>query len=299
MPADIQRIEMDSLPCWCMRLGDAELLVTEQGAQVLSYRQGDASPVIWLSEQAAFEAGQSVRGGVPVCWPWFGDLRRNPDDIQAMFEGSDPAPAHGMARAIDWVLETRDADSATLEFVCPQARRGLPDWPHPVDLRLRISLDNDGLQMELSSENLGEQPVAFTQALHSYFAVSAIGDVAVEGLQGCRYIETLEDWQERQQQGDLRVTGETDRIYLDLPPQLSLVDSGWQRRINLQARGSASAVLWNPWIDKAQRLSQFADDAWQRMLCIETANVLGDRVLLQPGERHSLQLTISVEALAN
>lgn len=298
MPADIQRIEMDSLPCWRMRLGDAELLVAEQGAQVLSYRQGDAPPIIWLSEQAAFEAGQSVRGGVPVCWPWFGDLRRNPSDVQAMFDGGDPAPAHGLVRGIDWVLEMQDAGSATLEFVCPQARQGLSGWPHSIDLRLRISLNDNGLQLELSSENLGEQPVALSQALHSYFAVSDIDEVVVEGLADRRYIETLEDWQERQQLGDLRVTGETDRIYLDLPPRLSLVDSGWQRRISLQASGSASAVLWNPWIDKARRLSQFADDAWQRMLCIETANVLGDRVLLQPGERHSLALAITVEALA-
>ncbi len=298
MPADIQRLEKDSLTCWRMRLGDAELLVAEQGAQVLSYRQGAAPPVIWLSEQAAFEAGQSVRGGVPVCWPWFGDLRRNPADIQTMFHGSDPAPAHGLVRGIDWVLETQDADSATLEFVCPHARQGLPGWPHSVDLRLRIKLNSDGLRFELSSENLGDQPVAFSQALHSYFAVSDIDAVVVEGLADRRYIETLEGWQECRQQGDLHITGETDRIYLDLPPQLSLVDSGWQRRISLRTSGSASAVLWNPWIDKAQRLSQFVDDAWQRMLCIETANVLGDRVLLQSGERHSLTLTISVAALA-
>lgn len=297
MPADIQRIEMDSLPCWRMRLGDAELLVAEQGAQILSYRVGDAPPIIWLSEQAAFEAGQSVRGGVPVCWPWFGDLRRNPADVQAMFHGGDPAPAHGLVRGIDWVVETHDAESASLEFVCPQAREGLPGWPHSIDLRLRISLNDNGLQLELSSKNLGDQPVAFSQALHSYFAVSDIGEVMVEGLADRRYIETLECWQERQQQGDLRITGETDRIYLDLPPRLALVDSGWQRRISLQASGSASAVLWNPWIDKAQRLSQFADDAWQRMLCIETANVMGDRVLLPPGQQHSLALRIVAEAL--
>ena len=299
MPADIHRIEMDSLPCWRMRLGDAELLVAEQGAQLLSYRQGDAPPVIWLSEQAAFETGQSVRGGVPVCWPWFGDLQRNPAEVQAMYHGSVSAPAHGLVRALDWQLVSHDVASASLEFACPQARHGLPGWPHSVDLGLRISLNDHGLELELSSQNLGDQPVALSQALHSYFAVSDIRDVSVEGLAGRRYIETLEGWDERQQQGDLRFTGETDRIYLDLPERLTLIDPGWQRRINLQASRSASAVLWNPWIDKAQRLSQFADDAWQRMLCIETANVLGDRVRLQPGERHSLQLKISVEALAN
>jgi glucose-6-phosphate 1-epimerase len=296
MHADIQRIEKGPLVCWQIRRGDAELLVAEQGAQILSYREGDAPPIIWLSEQAAFEAGQSLRGGVPVCWPWFGDLRRNPAKVQAMYAGEGAAPAHGLVRAIDWTLATQDADDASLEFVCPQAREGLPGWPHPLDLRLRVSLA-DGLQIELSSGNPGDQPVAFSQALHSYFAVSDIREVAVEGLGGRRYIETLEDWQEREQQGELRFAGETDRIYLGLPPTLSLLDAGWQRRISLHASGSRSAVLWNPWIDKAQRLSQFADDAWQRMLCIETANVLDDCVVLQPGETHRLLLRIAAEAL--
>lgn len=297
MPTDIQRIEKDQLTCWRIRQGDAELLVAEQGAQVLSYRQGDALPVIWLSEQAAFERGQSVRGGIPVCWPWFGDLRRNPAEVQAMFRGAEPSPAHGLVRAIDWQIAGQDADQAALEFVCEPARQGLPGWPHPLELRLRIGLDDDGLRLQLCSENLGDQPVALSQALHSYFAVSDVREVSVQGLAGRRYVETLEDWAEREQQGELRISGETDRIYHDLPDCLVLVDPAWQRRIRLDISGSRSAVLWNPWVDKARRLSQFADDAWQRMLCIETANVLGDHLLLQPGERHNLTLGITVEAL--
>ena len=85
MSLDIQRIEIDQLACWRIRRGDDELLVAEQGAQILSYRLGDAPPLIWLSEEASFTKGQSVRGGVPVCWPWFGDLARNPGEVQAMW----------------------------------------------------------------------------------------------------------------------------------------------------------------------------------------------------------------------
>ncbi|WP_313025308.1 D-hexose-6-phosphate mutarotase [Pseudomonas lopnurensis] len=287
MSLDIQRIEKDQLACWRIRRGDDELLVAEQGAQVLSYRQGDAPPIIWLSEEAAFQQGQSVRGGVPLCWPWFGDLARNPQAVQAKYSGEQPAPFHGLVRALDWQLREQrcEGDTALLELHCPQALGQLPGWPHAVELSLQIRLADD-LQLTLTSHNRGTEPVAISQALHSYFAISDIHRVAVEGLAGQPYIDTLENWERRQQQGDLHFNGETDRIYLDLPDTLTLVDPGWNRRIRLTSTGSSSAVLWNPWIAKAQRLSSFADEAWQRMLCIETANAMDDAIVLQPGQSH-------------
>ncbi len=296
MPVDIQRIEKDQLACWRLRHGDAEVIVAEQGAQVLSYRQGDATPIIWLSEEAAFQTGQAVRGGVPVCWPWFGDLARNPQTVQDSYQGGQPAPAHGLVRNIDWVMARSESNpgSVRLLFSC-NTHPDLPGWPHAVELSLQVCLDSKGLHLSLTSHNHGDKAVALSQALHSYFAISDIRQVTVEGLDGRPYIETLEDWQQRKQQGDLAFDGETDRIYLDLPPRLSLRDSGLKRRIMLETQGSRSAVLWNPWIAKAQRLSQFADDAWQRMLCIETANVMDDVVQLEPAASHTLSVSISVE----
>ncbi|MFV0454357.1 MAG: D-hexose-6-phosphate mutarotase [Pseudomonas sp.] len=298
MPVDIQRIEIDQLACWRIRRDNDELLIAEQGAQVLSYRQGDAPPIIWLSEEAAFQQGQSVRGGVPICWPWFGDLARNPEDVQTAYRGETEAPFHGLVRSLDWQLAQQhcEGDAGTLEFTCPQASGVLPGWPHRVELKLQVRLD-ECLHISLISRNLGDRPVAISQALHSYFAIGDIHQVSVEGLDGCRYVDTLENWQQRQQQGDLRLTRETDRIYLDLPATLHLRDPQLNRRITLQTRGSRSAILWNPWIDKAQRLSQFADDAWQRMACIETANALDDRVMLNAGASHTLAVSISSESL--
>ena len=298
MPIDIQRIDMDQLVCWRIRRGDAELLVAEQGAQVLSYRQGDAAPLIWLSEQAEFKQGQSVRGGVPICWPWFGDLARNPPAVQATYQSEQPAPFHGLVRALPWQLAEQrcEGDVALLEFRCTQAQAQLPGWPHAVELTLQIRLA-DRLRLTLTSHNRGDRPVAISQALHSYFAVSDVRQVSVEGLQGCRYIDTLQDWQELRQQEALVFDAETDRIYFDTAARLSIVDPGWGRRIHLDARGSRSAVLWNPWVDKAKRLSQFPDDAWQNMLCIETANVLEDVVQLNAGERHRLELRLSSELI--
>ncbi|MBB2494166.1 D-hexose-6-phosphate mutarotase [Aquipseudomonas ullengensis] len=291
--AQIERVELDQLTCWRVHLGDAELLIAQQGAQVLHYQRAGQPPLIWLSEQAGYQHGQSVRGGVPVCWPWFGDLQRNPAALQAQHGNPATAPAHGGVRGLDWQLQGIDnlGDAVELLFSFDSRQHALPDWPHAAELQLRIRLDQR-LQLQLTSRNLGDQPLALSQALHSYFAVSDIRQVSVEGLDGCRYIETLEDWQQRTQQGALSFAGETDRIYLDVPPRVTLHDTGWQRRIHLEAQDSRSAVLWNPWIDKAQRLSHFADDAWQRMLCIETANVWDDCVELAPGASHSLTLSL-------
>lgn len=291
--AHIERVELDQLTCWRVHLGDAELLVAQQGAQVLHYQRAGQPPLLWLSEQAGYQRGQSVRGGVPVCWPWFGNLQRNPAAVQAQHRNPGAAPAHGGVRGLDWQLQGIDnlGEAVELLFSFDSRQHALPDWPHAAELELRIRLDQR-LQLQLTSRNLGERPLALSQALHSYFAVSDIRQVSVEGLHGCRYIDTLDDWQERRQQGALGFAGETDRIYLDVPPRLSLLDAGWQRRIHLEARDSHSAVLWNPWIDKAQRLSHFAADAWQRMLCIETANVWDDCLELAPGASHSLDLSL-------
>ena len=288
----IRREMFDDLPCWRVQTAAADLLVAEQGAQILSYRRHGEHALIWLSEEARGQRGQSVRGGIPVCWPWFGDLARNPAALLAQYRG-DAAPFHGLIRNLAWECreQTVEGDNVRLLFACPQPENGLPGWPHAVDVELEICLDTR-LHIALRSHNRGQRPVWLSQALHSYFAVSDIRQVEVRGLEQCRYIETLAGWQEHEQEGALRFAGETDRIYLGLPERLELHDAGWQRRICLESRNAHTAVLWNPWIDKAQRLSQFAADAWQRMLCIETANVWDNCIEVAPGGEHCLDLCL-------
>jgi glucose-6-phosphate 1-epimerase len=295
----IQQIEVNQLQCLRVQNKRGELLVALQGAQVLRYQQHGQEPLIWLSDEAAFESGNAVRGGIPVCWPWFGDLMRNPPQVQALHSGG-RLPAHGLVRSIEWTLQESaiEGDSVRLLLAIPPTTDSpsLRHLPHGLELLLEIVLD-DRLHLKLTTRNGSEQHLALTQALHSYFAVSDIINVTVEGLAGQHYIETLEGWAERQQKRDLVVSSETDRIYLDLPPRLTLRDDGWNRRIHIDATGSTSAVVWNPWVSKARRLSQFADDAWQHMLCIETANVMKDLVELAPGEEHTLGVTLSGESL--
>ena len=292
MTPSIEPIQLGALNAWRVRRGQQELIIAEQGAQILRYQQ-DEHALLWLSEEAAFNPKQGVRGGAPICWPWFGDLKRNPQALQAQHQSLAQAPFHGAARTLDWTLEYAqiEGSSAVLRLSLNSQEQPIADWPYQAKISCEIRLD-ERLQITLSNHNLGQTPLAISQALHSYFAVSDIRQVAVQGLDGCRYIETLEDWQMRQQQGALRFAGETDRIYLDVPNTLRLEDAGWQRTICLEATGSRSAVLWNPWIDKAQRLSDFAADAWQRMLCIETANIWDDCLELAPGASHSLHLSL-------
>ena len=169
--------------------------------------------------------------------------------------------------------------------------------PHQSTLRLRIRLD-DALHLDLFTTNDGEIALPLSQALHTYFRIGDIHQVHIDGLDGCRYLNTLESWEDEHLQVDaVRFTAETDRIYMDVPGEVSIIDPVFERRITLESRGSASAVVWNPWIDKAARTPQFPDDGWQEMLCIETANVMDDRLLLKPGQIHQLGVTLRSEML--
>lgn len=290
---NVEAVKLDELNCWRIRHGQAELLVAQQGAHILSYQLAGQPPLIWLNDEAVFKTGKSIRAGVPVCWPWFGNFERNPQSVQAMRVSDEPADAHGFVRAMDWTLGGIEAEgeSLTVEFVLPYPEGGFAGWPHQVDLTLSIRLDEQ-LHISLTSHNRGAETVSISQALHSYFAVSDVRNVQVEGLDGLSFIDTTKDWTTATQAGALVFTGETDRIYLNTPARLNIVDPTWKRRIELTSSGSRSTVIWNPWIDRAAAFSDMANDGWQRMLCIETANVMDDVVTLAAGASHTLGVSI-------
>lgn len=294
----VESVTFDELNCWRIRHGAAELLVAQQGAHILSYQVDGQEPLVWLNDGAVFKHGTPIRAGIPVCWPWFGNLARNPDSVQAMRDSAEPANAHGEVRILDWQLLGigEDGDALLIEFILPQAEGQLPGWPHNVALKLSIRLDQ-ALSVSLVSYNSGTETVTLSQALHTYFRVSDVRQVSLQGVDGLHYIETLDNWQEREQSGDLTFAGETDRIYLDTPNVLAINDPGFNRRILIQTSGSNSAVVWNPWDARAKALPDMADDGWQRMLCVETANVMSDVVTLAPDEMHVLSVSLWSEPL--
>ena len=294
----VESVKIDELDCWRIRHNGAELMVARQGAHIFSYQRDGEQPLIWPNPEAVFTQGKGIRTGVPVCWPWFGVFDRNPQSVKAMRQSDQPAGAHGFVRTALWELAASalEGEALRVDLVLPVPTGGFPGWPHEVDLKLSLLLD-DQLHIHLTSHNRGNDTVTLSQALHTYFAVSDVRKVHVEGLDGAAYIDTADNWATKQQAGLLHFTGETDRIYLDTPAQLSIVDKDWQRRIQLTAEGSTSTVIWNPWTERAKAFDDMADDGWTGMLCIETANVLDDVVSLTLGESHTLGVSISAVAL--
>lgn len=292
----VEQVQIDQLSCWRIHTAHGEALIAQQGAQLLSYQPHEQPPLVWLSETAEYRHGQSVRGGVPVCWPWFGNLDRNPVDIRTAYQGDKP-PAHGLVRALDWQLDDiADEQGRLSAHFSFDASQGLPGWAHSARLELVMRF-GERLTLEMTTHNLGDKPLPLTQALHTYFAVSDCRQISIEGLQGNRYLDAMENWGERQQHGVTRITGETDRVYLDVEKPLVIQDPLWERGIHVKAGGSRSAVVWNPWIDKAARLSQMPDDAWTEMLCIETARVMDDAMSVAPGRSETMSVEIWSEPL--
>lgn len=258
-----------------------------QGAQLLTWAPRDQPAVVWQSPDARFIAGKSVRGGVPVCWPWFG-----PHATDAGL------PAHGIARNIPWeVLGTgkRENDTIThleLRLVHNDATRQL--WPHPSELELHIDV-GAALEMQLITRNTGAQAFTLGQALHTYFVVGDIRKVEVQGLDGCSYIDKVGTEQRRQQHGPVTFNGETDRIYVDSETDCLIDDPVLQRRIRVSKRGSRSTVVWNPWIDKSARLGDMGENGYLHMLCVESSNAADDVVTVAAGDEYRLAVRYTLE----
>ena len=280
-----------------------------QGAQLSHYQKRGEPETIWCSPDGDYSSATPLRGGIPVCWPWFSNLANNPERLKNAIiplGHKGEFPAHGFVRNRHWQLKAVDNINEGLTRVqlhLSLAKDEEPFWPWATELDLVI-LIGDTLQLTLEVHNCSNQTVLFSGALHSYFAVSEIENISVDGLDGLGYIDCMDNWQQHKQQGPLVIDTEVDRIYSGQGSRqsgmvISLDDQQWQRKITITSEGSNSAVLWNPWTEKSRRLPHFADDAYQTMLCIETANADKDAVELPAGEIHQLTLTIDSKNLTD
>lgn len=284
--------------CRAVRIGELEAIeVTHprffarlfiQGAHLTHFTPNGQENVIWMSETAQFKAGKAIRGGIPICWPWFGDPDRNPESVASNIESE---KAHGFARTTSWALTgCRESDTEVEIELSLDASRvtGYGDWPLLAAITFRFS--ESACSLRLTTTNTGTPSKAFTQALHSYLPTPAIEATGLGGFDGVQYVDTLDGWREFTQSGDIRFEGETDRIYKAGGQAAIQTPAGITR---LSATGSQSTVVWNPGPEKAMRLSDFPDEAWRTMLCVESANALTDYVDLIGGQSHTLGLTIS------
>ena len=279
------------LPVATLSCGQSSAAVCLQGGHVMSFLPGGGRELLWLSGKSWYADDQPIRGGIPVCWPWFGGHPSNPD-----------LPSHGFARISRWEVVGaealgRDSTRLTLRLGDSEATRGMLDAPFELLLAITIS---DKLEVALTTRNLSNAPLRMTQALHTYFNVSAVTDIVIDGFDGCPSVDTVGGANAPgTQNGPVRIAAETDLILTDCPGEATITDPGFARRIRIAKEGSNSAVVWNPWIAKAARMPDFGDDEYPGMVCVETTNARGDEATIPAGGSHCLKAIISTEPLSD
>ena len=245
-------------------------VISQLGAQVLSWNTPDGRERLFLSERAVFDGSVAIRGGIPVCFPQFAGLGN--------------LPKHGFVRTREWSVATQrcgdDYALATLEIADDVETRAL--WPHPFRAEITVMLEVDRIDVELCVVNTGAAPFAFTGALHSYLRVVQVEDVALEGLYGHDYRDAANgDRIVRETGTELVVEGEVDRVYHGVRrPQL--LQAG-NLTLGIQSQGFPDVVVWNPWLDRCAGLKDMPADGWRHMLCVEAA-IARQPVTLPAGE---------------
>jgi len=264
-------------------LASAEIYL--HGAQVTSWQPTGAEEVIFLSRHSHWEDGRAIRGGIPVCFPWF---RAKADDPKA--------PAHGFVRTREWRLNSviSEEDGSVIAVLSTESDASTHRWwPHEFRLALRIAIGST-LGLELTATNTGSVPFSFEEALHTYFRVGQAASVCVRGLNGVNYLDNVDQNREKTQSGDLVLNDTTDNAYLNIQSAAELVDPVLRRNLRTEKENSLTTVVWNPWQHGAASLSDLGKDEWQQMTCVEASNVLTSAVSLGPGEKHTMRANLSI-----
>lgn len=261
---------------------DAMARVAVQGGQVLEWQPNGQKPVIWVSKAAVYQPGKGVRGGVPVCWPWFGVTDKG---------------AHGFVRTRMW--EVREAKNGPADTV--ELRLGIKDdestralWNHAFDLELIVTV-GAALKIELVTRNTGDAPFEITDGLHTYFRVGDVHQAKVTGLDGVNYLDKVRDFAQFTQNGAVTFDGETDRVYLNTTADTLIEDPVLGRNIRIAKAGSAATVVWNPWTEKEKGFADMAQGEYADILCVETVNAGSGDITVAPGGKHALVAIIGVE----
>ncbi|WP_428737463.1 D-hexose-6-phosphate mutarotase [Sulfurimonas sp.] len=249
-----------------------------QGAHLFHYQRVGEEPLLWLSEVSEFERGKAIRGGVPICWPSFGD--NNPD-----------LPQHGFARVMMWQFDSLieiDEYTTQISFSLQDSEESHFLWDYKFHVKLVITVGKT-LQLELITTNLDTKPFTLSQAFHTYFSVSSIDDVIIRGLEDKEYLDAL-TLKTELQKDDITFNQEVDRVYQGVASEIILQDA--KRKIFINNSGSKSVVVWNPWIEKCARMSAMQSDAYKEFVCIESANAYDDKRELLPQKAHTLETII-------
>lgn len=252
------------------------------GAHVATFQKKKEPSLLFLSEESEFTAGKPIRGGVPVILPWFGP---RPGDV-----------SHGFARVKKWELaETkREPDgSAKVTLRLPSSPE-MAKWATPFAAEYAVTVGQT-LKVELKIENPSkDRELVLENCLHTYFEVGDIGSVMIEGLKGVKYLDKVASGAEKTETNELiRIESEVDRVYMDTAGEVEIRDAKLGRVICVRKEGSNSTVVWNPWIEKAKALTDFGDEEYLKMVCVESGNVGKNKLTIAPGKSHALKVELS------
>jgi glucose-6-phosphate 1-epimerase len=275
-----------ALPFLLIQTDRCRARLTPYGGQLCEWAPvGQAAPVLFLSPRSEFAAGRAIRGGVPICFPWFGA------------HPSDPTkPAHGFARVRTWQVADISRDHAevrvALSLASDAGTRAL--WNAAFAASLTVSL-GERLEMTAEIENTGDGIIAYELALHTYLAVGDVAAIRIRGLEGTRFVDKADGMKEKIGGAEpLAIVGETDRVYLDTTATCTVDDPVLRRRIRIAKQHALATVVWNPGPDKARSMPDIGEETWRRFVCLETANCGPHAVRLPPGARHTISARIDV-----
>lgn len=267
----------------------ATATISLYGGHVVNWRpKHQAEPVLWVSKLVQFKPGKAIRGGVPICWPWFGNHPTN-----------QKLPGHGYARISPWAVAAteRMSDGAIrIALAMQDSELSLAHFPPSVRLNAQITVGRE-LTVELTTTNEGKQDIVLTEGLHTYFKVSDVSAIQVLGLQGAPYVDLVRGNARRRQEGPIRFDGELGRIFTDSAATCVIEDPGLRRRITIEKSGSLSTAVWNPWTRVAATIPDLGVDGWRDMVCVESANALENRVTVKKGATHTHTAVYSIEAI--
>jgi D-hexose-6-phosphate mutarotase len=256
------------------------------GAHVTQFQKAGEPPLLFLSQCSRFAEDQAIRGGVPIIFPWFG-----------VREG---LPHHGFARTRPWELKEvvpEQDGSVSVRFRlpdCPEAY-AWPRFTADYVVTVRGSLT---LKLEVTNDS-PDQTFTFENCLHTYFEVGDVTAISITGLEGSKYLDQASDFQEKTEASEpIRIASEVDRSYVNTTAPIEILDPRLRRKIRVTKQGSRSTVLWNPWLEKSQRIPDFGNDEYERMVCVESGNIGANCIKLGAGEKSVLSVELTSEPLA-
>ena len=258
------------------------------GAHVTAFKPADTEEVIFVSSKTHWESTKAIRGGIPICFPWFGPKADDPK-----------AAMHGFARTHEWTIvaieelgeEQGEAIQITLAFESSEATQ--PLWPHSFHAEYSVTV-GASLHLELAVSNTGDSAFTFEEALHTYHHIGDINLTHLTGLDGIGYLDKVDAFAKKTQSGDITITGQTDRVYLDTAGTITIDDAGLSRTVEVEKSASSNTVVWNPWAEVAASMADMGNDEWPHFVCVEAANVRDNAIPLAPGEKHTMAVTIRV-----